>query len=61
MVDNNSVQEETLSHLRTFGGRVIRHPGEFNFSEIVNLGVAHMDAEYVLFLNNDTEVITRDG
>jgi glycosyltransferase involved in cell wall biosynthesis/2-polyprenyl-3-methyl-5-hydroxy-6-metoxy-1,4-benzoquinol methylase len=58
VVDNNSVEEETLSYLRTFGGRVVKHAGEFNFSKIVNIGAAHVDAEYLLLLNNDTEVIT---
>ena len=60
VVDNNSVEEETLSYLKTFGGRVVRHAGEFNFSKIVNVGAAHVDAEYLLLLNNDTEVITPD-
>ncbi len=32
----------------------------FNFSKLVNYGVSKADGEYILLLNNDTEVITRD-
>lgn len=32
----------------------------FNYSAICNYGVQHSDGEYVLLLNNDTEVITLD-
>ncbi len=36
-------------------------PGEgFNFSRLINFGAEHSDGEMLLFLNNDTEVITRD-
>lgn len=30
----------------------------FNFSAVVNFGVAHSDGEYIILLNNDTQVIT---
>ena len=30
----------------------------FNFSKIMNFGVRQCDGDYVLLLNNDTEVIT---
>ncbi len=30
----------------------------FNYSAVVNYGVQHSDGEYILFLNNDTQVIT---
>ena len=33
---------------------------EFNFSAMCNMGVAHSDGEYLLFLNDDTEVISSD-
>ena len=32
---------------------------EFNFSYLINEGVKNSDGEYLLLLNNDTEVITR--
>ena len=42
------------------GGRiaVVTYRGEFNYSAVNNLGVKYASGEYVLLLNNDTEVIT---
>ncbi|HEX2178850.1 MAG TPA: glycosyltransferase [Actinomycetota bacterium] len=60
VVDNDSSDPVALDYLNTFGGRVIRHPGEFNFSKIINFAAEHVDGEYLLLLNNDTEVITPD-
>ena len=37
---------------------VVTFKGEFNYSAVNNLGVKHSDGEYILLLNNDTEVIT---
>ncbi|MBQ9549201.1 MAG: glycosyltransferase [Lachnospiraceae bacterium] len=45
-------------------GRVVRYgykEGEgFNFSRLINFGVQHSSGDMLLFLNNDTEVISRD-
>ncbi len=38
--------------------RVVRFPGEFNFSAINNFGVTQTDAPVIGLLNNDLEVIT---
>ncbi len=56
VVDNNSEEQATLDYLKSFGGRVVHHPGEFNFSKIINHGAENADGEYLLLLNNDTEV-----
>lgn len=37
---------------------VVTYAGEFNYSAINNLGVANTTGDYILLLNNDTEVIT---
>jgi GT2 family glycosyltransferase len=37
---------------------VLRYPHEFNFSKIVNFAAGAAEGEYLLFLNNDTEVIS---
>jgi len=58
IVDNESRQPETLEYLSQQPHRVVRHPGEFNFSAIVNRGVEATDAPYVVLLNNDTVVRT---
>lgn len=34
------------------------YEGDFNYSAVNNLGVSHASGEYLLLLNNDTEVIT---
>jgi GT2 family glycosyltransferase len=59
VVDNDSKEPETLSFLSSLDGRVLRFPHEFNFSKIVNFAAKEAeDFEYLLFLNNDTEVIS---
>ena len=35
-------------------------PGPFNYATIVNRGVAHTDAEFVVTFNNDTTIATPD-
>lgn len=60
VVDNNSTDPETLTWLDRFDDgadrRVLRHPGEFNFSKITNAGVAASRGDIVVLLNNDIEV-----
>lgn len=38
--------------------KVVVYRGTFNYSAVNNLGVRYTDGEYILLLNNDTEVIT---
>jgi GT2 family glycosyltransferase len=58
--DNDSVEEETLAWLKASGHLVVPCPGPFNYASIVNKGVAHTDADFVLTLNNDTTIATVD-
>ena len=37
---------------------VVTYHGDFNYSAINNLGESYAGGDYVLLLNNDTEVIT---
>ncbi len=37
---------------------IVTYKGEFNYSAVNNLGEAYAGGEYILLLNNDTEVIT---
>ena len=61
VVDNDSQDRQTLAYLRSAPARVIRHPGPFHYSKMMNAAVeASGDADHVIFLNNDTEVIAAD-
>jgi O-antigen biosynthesis protein len=60
ILDNESVHPETLDYLSGFPGRVYRYPHPFNFARIMNLGAQASEGEYLLFLNNDCEVMTPD-
>lgn len=64
ILDNESDEDETLSYFRSLKGsqriRVVRiasGPNGFSFAKLNNDGVGHTSSDYVLFLNNDTEVI----
>lgn len=64
LVENNSTEAETFEYyhriIKDSGQRIrtVTWPGEFNFSKLINYGVKHASGNYLLFLNNDTEVIT---
>ncbi len=58
IVDNDSVDKATLQYLASTPHRVIRFREEFNYSKINNFAVSHAEGEYVLLLNDDTEVIS---
>lgn len=64
VVENNSVTEEIFAYYKEIQQnpniRVIRYEGDFNYSKINNLGVSRAQGEYILLLNNDTQVITLD-
>lgn len=70
LVENNSEAPETFAYYETLServaaasegkgiARVVYWPGEFNYSQIINFGVEHAKGDYLLLLNNDTEVIS---
>lgn len=72
LVENNSEAPETFAYYETLPervaaasegkgiARVVYWPGEFNYSQIINFGVEHAKGDYLLLLNNDTEVISPD-
>jgi GT2 family glycosyltransferase len=60
IIDNQSTDGETLAYLANFAGRVIRYPHRFNYARMMNLAARSVECDALLFLNNDTEVISPD-
>ncbi len=66
LLDNGSRDPESLKIFAQWAQRepervkVVPHDVPFNFSEINNYAASQATGEYLLFLNNDTEVITPD-
>ncbi|MCI1432499.1 MAG: glycosyltransferase family 2 protein [Atopobiaceae bacterium] len=65
IVENNSEDDETFRFYEQACARdsrihVVRYDGPFNYSAIMNKGVAESHGDYLLLLNNDIEVISPD-
>ncbi len=64
VVDNNSIEEETIHYFDLIKNypecRVLPFNDSFNYSRINNFAVGQARGDLLLFLNNDTEVITPD-
>lgn len=66
VVENNSVLPETFERYRELEQldvriRVVLWQGKgFNYSALVNFGVSQAHGQYIVLLNNDTEVISPD-
>ena len=62
IVENNSETKEIFEYydsLKKYANiKVVKFEGEFNYSAVNNLGVKHADGDYILLLNNDTQVIS---
>ena len=63
VIENNSEKEETFHYYEELEKRypqakVVTWDGPFNYSAINNFGAKYADGDYLLLLNNDTEVIT---
>jgi len=61
VVDNGSQDPGTLDYLRACSAdRVIRLDIPFNYSRLNNIAAKEADGEYLIFLNDDTVVISPD-
>lgn len=68
VVENNSVEPETFEYyqrLLQYDPRIrvvqwSQRDGNFNYSALINFGASQAQGDYLLLLNNDTEVITPD-
>ena len=66
VVENNSTDEKTFEYYKAIQKefnqvKVITWEREFNYSAINNFGVKESKGEYILLLNNDTELIYEDS
>lgn len=60
ILDNDSKDRETLDYFATTKYRVVACPGPFNYARIVNRGIDHSSADFIVTLNNDTILVTPD-
>lgn len=64
IVDNASVEKETNEYLNESKKNdkitVLNYDKEFNYSKINNYAVQKAKGEYIVLLNNDTEIISED-
>ena len=66
VVENNSTEKETFEYYDSVqkqydNVRVVKWEKEFNYSAINNFGVRFANGEYILLLNNDTEIINPES
>ncbi len=71
IIENNSTEESTFAYyeelVKATGEpagipvRVVKWEKEFNYSAINNFGAKHAKGDYLLLLNNDTELISPDA
>jgi GT2 family glycosyltransferase len=65
IIDNGSNEPATIDYLRLLSQEhsnidVIPHNFPFNYSELNNIGAKRADGDFLVFLNNDVEVISAD-
>jgi GT2 family glycosyltransferase len=60
VMDNETTDPAALSLMEKYPIRRIPFPGFFNFSRANNQGAAVATGELLVFLNNDTEIMTKD-
>ena len=62
VIENNSTEKETFDYYQTLSQQenitVVTYTGAFNYSGINNFGAGFAKGEYLLLLNNDTQVIS---
>lgn len=63
--ENNSTEKETFEYYKTLDNfkniTVCYYEGKFNYSKINNFATKYAKGEYILYLNNDVEMIEKDS
>lgn len=60
IVINNSKKKETKKYLENLKHKMLFYDRPFNFAKINNFAVASAMGEHIIFLNDDTEVISQN-
>lgn len=65
IIENNSTEQSTFDYYKKIEAefsqiKMVYYEGEFNYSRINNFGIEKASGEYILLLNNDTEMIKED-
>jgi len=64
VIDNQSHKDETLDYYEDLAKidkvKMLYYDKPFNFSAINNYAVSKTDSDYIMFLNNDTEVLSNE-
>ena len=62
VIDNGSTDEPTIKYLDSLKDyknvKILSYPWEFNYPLINNFGAANASGQHLVFLNDDTEIIT---
>ena len=63
IVENNSVESRTFDYYKFIEKdprvKVVTYTKEFNYSDINNMGVKEAKGDYILLLNNDTQIMEK--
>ena len=60
LMDNETTDERSLQLMEQYPVRRIPFPNPFNFSRANNQGAMAAAGDFLVFLNNDTEIVTED-
>jgi GT2 family glycosyltransferase len=60
VIVSNSKKEKTWKFLYACGHKILQYNEPFNFSKINNFATKNVNGDYLVFLNDDTEVITNE-
>lgn len=62
IIENNSEDEETFTYYKEIADKVViqQQNSDFNYSALNNYGRQFCNGEYIILLNNDIEVISRN-